>query len=460
MSSNKDLDKLLGDPKVAIKSMVMAFLIAFAVVEINQFVDTFWVSGLGSVSSSAVSTVVPIYGLMMCAGLGIATGATTSIAFHLGRSDRAFAGKLAGNALILGVVLAIISSILVFLLAETAIDIMGAGSIKDESMSYLMPYILMSPALLCETIIAGILRGEGAARKSTVVQMSAACFNMVIDPILIYGLGMGVFGAGLATAVSALLSFILGMSWYMRGRMTLTLDRSCFRPDREAIRGVMDVGGPKTVQSLISNTTDLVQRVFLIAAGGTNSVLFYNYAWKYIALINLPGKAYENAMIPVCSAGYGQGDLEKMREGFRYTTKVVVGIGLFFTVFLLLLSEPLMAILTYEESMAALRPEFVWTLRVSAFLVPFAALMGVGSSMLQTMKKAKTSMYFYFLWGFVKLALYAVSAYAFGSFEGIIYSMVAVHVFGAVCLMYMGRREFAKLEREFELAKASEGTDA
>ena len=77
MSSEDDLKKMLGEPKAAIRSMIIPFLIAMSVVEINQFIDTFWVSGLGTQSASAVSTIVPIYGLMMCAGLGIAAGITS-----------------------------------------------------------------------------------------------------------------------------------------------------------------------------------------------------------------------------------------------------------------------------------------------------------------------------------------------------------------------------------------------
>lgn len=150
-------------------------------------------------------------------------------------------------------------------------------------------------------------------------------------------------------------------------------------------------------------------------------------------------------MIPVCSAGYGQDDYKKMGDGFSYAAKMTILFGVAFTVLILLFAEPLMIIMTYEESMAALRPEFVWTLRVSALLIPFSALMGIGSSMLQVMKRAKLSMDFYLAWGFIKLALYAVSAYVFGSFEGIIYSMVAVHVFGGVCLMWMGLREFRRV---------------
>lgn len=447
MSSSKesDLELMLGDPKRAIRSMVVAFFLALAIVQINQFVDTFWVSGLGAHASSAVATAIPIYGLIMCAGLGVGTGVTTCISFHLGRGSNEYAGRLAGNSLILGVVFAVIGSVLAAIFAGPIFAIMGASGIEDDCMLYLWPYILLSPFLLCETIVGSALRGEGAAKKATVVQVSAAVFNMIIDPIFIYGLGMGVFGAGLATCVAALLSMLVGLGWYTSGNTVVKLERCSFRADKEAMKDILGIGGPKTVQMLVSNATDVVQRVFLIAAGGTNSVMYYNYAWRYIELVNLPGRSYENAMVPVCSAGYGQKDYRKMREGFRYATKMTLMFSIVFTVFILVFAEPLMALLTYEESMAALRPEFVWTLRVSALLIPFTALMGIGSSMLQTMKRAALSMNFYFVWAFIKLALYAVSAYCFGSFEGIIYSMVAVHVFGGICLMWMGRRQYARI---------------
>ncbi|MEE3478232.1 MAG: MATE family efflux transporter, partial [Methanomethylophilus sp.] len=130
--ASENLKTLLGEPKKAIRSMVLAFFIAMAVVELNQFVDTFWVSGLGAVSSSAVATSSPIYGLMMCAGLGIGVGATATIAFRLGRGDFEEANRLAANSLLLGILCAVVSSVLVLVFARPLILIMGAGSIVDE----------------------------------------------------------------------------------------------------------------------------------------------------------------------------------------------------------------------------------------------------------------------------------------------------------------------------------------
>lgn len=449
-SEDRSLEILLGEPKAAIRSMVLPFLIAMAVIEINQFVDTFWISGLGASSAEAVSTAVPIYGLMTCAGLGIGTGATTAIAFRLGRSEINEARLLASNSLILGLICAIISSVVTALLLDPALTLMGADSVRTESVQYIIPYILMSPAIILNSVVGGMLRGEGAARKSTTIQLSSAILNMVIDPILIYVCGLGVFGAGLSTTVSALIALCIGLNWYVKGKTVVGIGRSTFRYDSAMSREVLGVGGPKTIQSLISNMTDLVQRVFLIVAGGTTGVMLYNYSWRYIALVNLPGRAFESAMVPVCSAAMGQEDMSKMREGFVYTIKLALTSSILLSLMLYVFAEPLMSIMTYEESMSQILPYFVWTMQVSVLLIPFSALMGAGSSMLQSMKKAKMSMYFYFLWGFIKLGLYALSAYGLlgvDPFKGIIYCMVIVHVFGGIALMVMAWREFSKLKK-------------
>ena len=443
-----DIEVLLGEPKKAIRSMVIPFFIAMFVVEINQFIDTFWVSGLGNISAEAVATVVPIYGIMMCAGLGVSIGATTAISYRIGQGQIDAAGRLVSNAVLLGILLAIISSVIVFLSFDWIIDMMGAGNVRAESWSYMIPYLVLSPAILVNSVIGGCLRGEGAARKSTIVQISAAILNMIFDPILIYGMGLGNMGAGLATCLSALAGVIIGLTWYMTGRCAVKPTREDFILDKEASKEVLSVGGPKAVQLGISNITDLIQRVFLIVAGGTTAVMLYNYPWRYIGVCNLPGRALDSAMIPVCSTAYGQMDFKKMKTGYIYTVELAFLFSLIGSVILFVFAEPLMSIMTYEESMHELLPRFVWTMRVSVFLIPFATMMGIGSSMLQSMKKASVSMNFYMLWAFIKLGLYALSAYGLlglDPFEGIIYSMVAVHVFGGIALVAMGLYYFRKI---------------
>lgn len=451
MSKEEDLQRMLGEPKAAIKAMILPFFIALAVVEINQFVDTYWVSGLGVNSASAVSTIVPIYGLMTCAGIGVAAGITATAAYRLARGEYEIAGRLVSNSMILGIIFAVISSVLVALFLNPVIDIMGADVVREEAIQYMIPYIVLSPTITLIAILGGTLRAEGAATKSTIIQSVSAILNMIIDPIFIYLMDMGVFGAGLSTVVSSLIAIIIGVYWYVSNRTVIPMNRTTFKVDKEAMKEVLGVGGPKTVQMVISNLTDFLQRIFLIIAGGTVAVMLYNYTWRYIGLVCLPAKSVDMAMLPVCSAAYGVRDLERMKTGFIYSTKLVVGSGIVFAIVLFVFAEPFMSVMTQEESMHEILDMFVWTLRASVFLIPFSAMMGVASSMLQSMKKAKIPMYYYMFWGFVKLGLYALAAYGlFGidPFEGIIYSMVAVHIFGAVCLVYLAYREYSKLKKE------------
>jgi len=450
MGSEDDIDRLLGDPKAAIRRMMVPFLIAIAVVEINQFVDTFWVSGLGSRSAEALAVVVPIYGLIMWTGVGLSAGSTATIAYRIGKGNLDIAGRLVASSLVIGLIVSVIVSAGVYVLLDPLISFMGAEDVHDEAVQYMMPYLFLSPALLLVSIVGGTLRGEGAARKATAVQISCALINIVLDPIMIYTLGLGLFGAALATAVASAIATMIGLIWYFRGRTAVRLDAGCFTDLKRSMKEMLGVGGPKTIQFAISNITDYIQRIFIIMAGGTSAVMLYNFPWRYVSVAMLPSRSLEMSTLPVCSASFGQNDMAKMRAGFLYSVKIALIASIAIAAFLMLFSEQLMSIMAYEETMKPFLPKLAWTLRFAVIMLPFIALMGAGSSLLQSMKKAKIPMYYTMVWGVVKLALYALAATGLlgvDPFDGIIYMMVFVYSLGGVVLFSLAVWEFRKISR-------------
>lgn len=449
-SDSNDLYTLLGEPKKAIRSMFTPFLIAFAIIEINQFVDTFWISGLGTQSAAAISTIIPFYILLMCTGIGISVGSTTSVAFCVGRGEIEDASKLASNALLLGIGMSMVASLALLLILDTAIDVLGVDSIRQNCWDYLLPMILLNAPMTLLTVMGGNLRGEGAARRSTIIQITAALLNMVLDPILIYVLGMGISGAGLATGLSATISLMIGLSWYVRGKTLIRMDRSTLKADKGMMREVLTVGGPRTVNELIGSAMTFIQRIFFVVAGGTAAVTMYNYPWRFISLFMLPGKAFESSLIPVSSATHGQGDTDKMWAAYVYSFKLTAAISIVATVLIFVFAEPLMSIMTYEESMHSLLDKLVWCLELSCIILPFMALRGVGAALLQSMKKAKIPMYFDLFWGSVRMVLYALSAYGLlgvDPFDGIIYIMVIVYSLSGVIINALAVWQFKKLRR-------------
>ena len=449
-SDRTDLQVLLGEPKAAVRSMFLPFLVAFAVVEANQFIDAFWISGLGRSSAEAMSTVVPFYVLLMCSGVGLSVGATTTIAFRLGRGEKGEAGRLVSNAMVLGLILSAVTMALMLLLFDKAIDLLGAGDIRRECWEYFLPEILLAAPMILLSIVGGALRGEGAARKSTVIQMSAAMFNMILDPILIYALGLDIFGAGLATGLSATISLTIGLSWYVRRSTEVSMEMRGFRPDISMMKEVLNVGGPKTVNEAIAGVMMFIQRIFFIVAGGTAAVMLYNYPWRFISLFMLPGKAFESSMVPVGSAAYGQNDTAKMWNAYIYSVKLTILVSVAAVIIIFIFAQPLMSILTYEASMHEMLSKLTWVLQVSVFLLPFMAVRGVSASLLQSMKKAKIPMYFDLFWGSVRMVVYALSAYGFlgiDPFDGIIYSMVVMYSLSGIIVTALAVWQFKKISR-------------
>lgn len=450
-SDGTDLDILLGDYKKAIRSMFVPFLVAFAVIELNQFVDTFWISGLGKSASEAISVSISFYGLLMCAGMGIGIGATSAIAFRLGQGNKEIAGSIASNAMILSILLGLASSAIMFFAMDPALWILGAENIRTECWDYMIPFIAMAPILMAHSVIGGLFRGEGAARKSTAIQMAAALLNIVLDPFLIYALNMGIMGAGISTGLSALIALMIGLRWYAEGKTAVRMDRSNFRFSKDAVKEIMNVGIPKTFQDLITNFTVFAQRIFIIVAGGTTAVLIYNYPFRITSLFNLPGKSLEHSMLPIASSSYGQKDLVKMKGAADYALKLTLCIAAVFTVLIFIFAEPLMSIFTYEESMGALLPDLAQALRLICLTMPFMAIKGIGASLLQAMKKAKIPMYFDLFWSILRLILFALSAYGFlgiDPFQGIMLIMAALNIGGGCIVMALAYASMRRLMRE------------
>ena len=164
--SEKDLATMLGDPKKAIAAMTLPMLVSYVVMEVNLFVDTFWTSGLGPEASSAISTVAPLYAIFGAFGVGLGVAASATISFRLGKGDKEGASALAGNTMVLGALVSIAVSAAVFLLMDPLMEFMGADDIADLGREYIMPFVLTSWALILHSVVAGILRAEGATGGS------------------------------------------------------------------------------------------------------------------------------------------------------------------------------------------------------------------------------------------------------------------------------------------------------
>lgn len=434
---SKDLERMLGDPKAAIRSMLLPLIVSYLVVQINLFADTSWCSGLGADASSAVSTISPIYWIVSGLGTGLGIGAATAIARYLGRGEKHNADRIASQTVVLSVIIGVVSTSVLFLIVDPAVRMMGAEDIMQSCRDYIYPQILAGAVIILDGTVSGVIRAEGAAKRSMVVLLVSAAVNMVLDPIFIYVLDLGLTGAGIATAVASTASAALGLWWYARGRLYLTMSFDDMRPRMADLKEILYVGIPRGTESMLISVMSMVQRIFVIACGGTSAAMFYNIPWRFVSLTEVISQAVGSALIPVCSANLGRGDFAKAEQGYRYSYTVTMVVMIAIAAVIFVFADWIIIPFTYSESMAALRPEFVHVLRIYALLIPFMGLIDIGSSILQSLRMAQISMFSSFARNIliVVLLFFASSV----SLDAIYWSLVASEVFGGALMVWLAR---------------------
>lgn len=434
---SKDLDRMLGDPRAAIKSMLLPLIVSYLVVQINLFADTSWCSGLGADASSAVSTISPMYWIVSGLGTGLGIGAATAIARYLGRGEKHNADRLASQTVVLSVIIGVVSTPILFVVVDPAINMMGAQDIAQACRDYIYPQIIAGTVVILDGTVSGVIRAEGAAKRSMVVLLVSAAVNMVLDPVLIYGLDLGLAGAGWATAIASAASAALGLWWYHRRKLYLTMSLADMRPNLADMKEILFVGIPRGTESMLISVMSMVQRIFVIACGGTSAAMFYNIPWRFVSISEVISQAVGAALIPVCSANLGRNDFRKAEEGYRYSYKVTMIVMIAIAAVLFVFADWVIIPFTYSPTMAELRPEFAHVLRIYALLIPFIGMIDIGSSILQSLRLAQVSM----LSSFARNILIVVMLFFASSvsLDAIYWSLFVAEVIGGLLMYWLAK---------------------
>ena len=433
---------ILGDPGAAIRSMAIPFLISLTVLQLNIFSDTFWVSNLGVKALSGMTSASPIYLFIPSIGLGLSTAIVTTIAYNIGKGDTDKAGRLAGNTIALAIILPLICSGIMYLLMDTIIGIMGAEDVSEEIHMYLIPFLLLSPFHVLNTAFGGMLRAEGAANRSTTVQLSSVVLNMIIDPLFIYGLDLGLTGASLATMVSYMFGVAISTNWYVRGKTQIHICRRDLIPRKETVMELMGVGGPRVAEGFINNGVVIIQRIFIIAASGTVGMTLFNVPYRYISLSMCPVEALSMAAIPVIAANHGKNDAGRMREArrtiYRYSLMISISLALVIIVF----SPILMSVFTLESSMSEWYDELLWNIRMYAIVLPLMAIQYVSSSVLQSLRKTRLPMRVTLIAGVFRIFAFWIAC-PYG-YQGITYALIVSYILSALLMLIISMKRFSR----------------
>jgi MATE family multidrug resistance protein len=195
-----------------IRALALPALGALAADPLVSIVDTIFVGRLGIVPLAALGVNTSVFALTFVVFNFLAYGTTPLVARAVGRGDRDEAGRLAVQALVLAVVVGVAAVAILEFAAGPIVAAMGAtGELNAPAVSYLRIRALAGPAVLIITASHGIFRGHHDTKTPLVVTLGLNLVNLVLDPLLIFGLGWGIEGAAIASAVAQW----MGALWFL-----------------------------------------------------------------------------------------------------------------------------------------------------------------------------------------------------------------------------------------------------
>ena len=420
MTAEENVSVLLGDSRKAIRTMAVPLFLALIVVQANSIADRAWSSGLGMESLAAIGLCAPIYLVINGLGTGIGVGGAAAVARFIGSGDRDRAASAAVQTLILSVVVsAVLTPFLVFF-CEDILEILGSEGFTDVAYDYMIVIMITAPLFIINGAIAGLLRGEGAAKMSTAMMVVTALLNIILDPILIYVLDMGIAGASTATVVATLVSTAFGSGFYLRGYVGSRIRGHGFSGSE--MHDVMDVAVPQMAEYTVMYGMNLVLNWFVVFCAGAEGFAIYSVPVMVVDLALLPAYAIGSALVPVASSARGQGDVERMSEAFRYSLKLSLITILALMMMLIVLPEVFLLPFTYSDSTSYLQDDMVEATRIMSLCIPLYFVIPISASFLQALGMADRSLFHAIFRNLIFAGFYGVASLF--SLEGIYWALV------------------------------------
>jgi len=265
------------------------------------------------------------------------------------------------------------------LFAEPIATVLGAGTVAPLAAEY--GRVLFSGAVfvLFTNIAYAVLRGEGDTKRTMHAMVASSIVNAVLDPILIYSLGLGVAGAALATVRSITLVSAVILYWFVVKKDTyvaLSLREASL--NREITSDILRVGLPASLEFFLMSLLSILVNGVLVIVAGTDGVAVYSSGWRLAMFAVIPLIAMSTTLVSVAAAAFGARTFRKLGEAFGYAVRLGTIIAAVTAAITWFFAPQIAFVFTYAEATAYLEPTIVAFLRViSLFFI--AVPMGIMS---------------------------------------------------------------------------------
>ena len=314
-------------------SLAAPTILSMLITSIYNLADTFFVGQISTSASGAVGVVSSLMAIIQALGFMLGHGAGTIISRSLGSRDTTAATRFASTsfftALVFGVVLAVAG---LGTLPHFMMLLGSTETILPHACAYARPILIAAPLMISSLVMNNILRYEGKASFAMIGLVTGGVLNIALDPLFIFGLGMGTAGAGLATALSQTISFCILLSMFLRGKTVSQFRLSAVTREARDFGRILLGGAPSFGRQGLNSIGGMLLN--LAARGyGDAAVAGMSIVSRIFMFIISVAIGVGQGLQPVASFNYGARKYRRVRQAAIFTIEaafcmLVVLVGL------------------------------------------------------------------------------------------------------------------------------------
>lgn len=313
-------------------SQTAPMIIGVAAIMSVGLVDSYFIGQLGAKELAAVSFIFPVGVALGSLGVGVMVGINSVVARALGAGDSEMAHRRAVFGQVFSVVLGIAMGLALYALIDPIFRLMQAPPDQMPLIrSYMVPFALGYPLQMAIMGINGTMRGQGEARKTSLVSITYASANWVLDPILITGAfgigGFGVAGAAYATLIGWTIAIALGQ--FLLTKTGLPFDPAKLREGSwlDPAKTILRVAGPAAFSNAI-NPIGLAVLTALIASQGQAAVAGFGAGGRLMSFAVVPLLGLSGSIGAIVGQNWGARQAERSRSAMLQAGIFAVFYGL------------------------------------------------------------------------------------------------------------------------------------
>ncbi|MBD5535832.1 MAG: MATE family efflux transporter [Lachnospiraceae bacterium] len=343
-----------ADVASALLKLGIPTMVGMLISALYNAIDAYFVGGLGMSQMGAVSVVFPIVQIIIGLGMMFGAGASSYISRLLGKGDNEQADRTASTALFSGLLVGavIIIGILVFL--DPVLTALGSTeTILPYARAYARIYVTGSIINVFTVMMNNLLTAQGATKFTMIAMLTGSIANVILDPVMIYGMDLGIEGAAVATVISLCINMALYIGYIAKKKGVLRISVKNIAPSKTIYTEVLKIGIPVLLFQLLAsaamgsiNTASKPYGDYAVAAMGAVT--------RIMTVVTYVVFGFLKGFQPFAGYNYGSGRFDRLKKSIKlcmaWSTAFCVIAGIVLVVF----ADPIVSLFGTDTEMLAL----------------------------------------------------------------------------------------------------------